>query len=86
MNKFLSNTYEDYGCGIFLLACILVIALAFGLFCLNAWLVMLLWNAVVCSIWVALPSITFWQSFGLILIVRLIFGGFKLGGSSNSDD
>lgn len=86
MNKFLNSIYEDYGCAVYVLACIFALALAFGLFCLNAWLVMLLWNAVVCAIWVALPTITFWQSFGLVLIVRLILGGFKLSGSSSNDD
>lgn len=85
MNKFLTNTYDDYGCGVFILALILVLALAFGLFCLNAWLVMFLWNAVVCALWVAAPALTFWQSFGLVLMIRLAFGGFKLGGSSNDD-
>lgn len=85
MKNFLNSVYEDYGCAVYVLACILVLALAFGLFCLNAWLVMLLWNAVVCAIWVALPFITFWQSFGLVLIVRLIFGGFRVGGSSKDD-
>lgn len=85
MKNFLNSIYEDYGCAAYVLICILVLALAFGLFCLNAWLVMLLWNAVVCAIWVAAPAITFWQSFGLILMVRLAFGNFKLGGSSKDD-
>ena len=85
MNKFLTNTYEDYGCGVFILALILVLALAFGLFCFSSWMVMLLWNAVVCALWVSAPALTFWKAFGLILLVRFIFGGFKLGGSSNDD-
>ena len=85
MKNFLNSIYDDHGCGAYVLACILVLALAFGLWCLGAWFVMLLWNAVICGLWVVAPALTFWKAFGLMLLVRLLFGGFKLGGSSNKD-
>ena len=85
MKKLLNSIYDDHGCAAYVLACILVLALAFGLWCLGAWFVMLLWNAVICGLWVAAPALTFWKAFGLMLLVRLLFGGFKLGSSSSKD-
>ena len=85
MKNALNSIYEDYGCVAYVLACILALALAFGVWCLVAWLVMLLWNAVICGLWVVAPALTFWKAFGLMLLVRLLFGGFKVGASSNDD-
>ncbi len=44
-------------------------ALAFG------YIVMLLWNWIMPAIF-GIASITFWQAFGIILLGKLIFGGF----------
>lgn len=40
--------------------------------------VMLLWNWLMPSIF-GLTTITFWQAAGIVLLARLIFGGFKHG-------
>jgi hypothetical protein len=51
-------------------------ALLFG------YIVMLLWNWLMPEIF-SLGMITFWQAVGLILLARLIFGGFKHGGDEH---
>jgi hypothetical protein len=38
------------------------------------WLVMLLWNWLMPHLF-HLPIITFWQSFGLVILAKLLFGG-----------
>lgn len=43
--------------------------------------VMLLWNALMPQLF-ELTKITFWQAFGLVLLVRFLFG---TGSSGNSD-
>ncbi len=48
-----------------------VFALAFG------WLVMLLWNWLMPAVF-GLGTLSYWQSFGLVILAKLIFGG--LGG------
>ena len=50
-------------------------ALMFG------WLVMLLWNKLLPSIF-NITSITYWQAVGLVILTKLLFGGF---GPSHAD-
>lgn len=50
------------------------LGVAFGLWCLQAWLVMLLWNWVAVSLFGA-PVLTFWLSFGLVWLFRLLTKG-----------
>ncbi len=45
-----------------------VFALAFG------WLVMILWNWLMPSIF-HLGTLTYWESFGIVILAKLIFGG-----------
>lgn len=52
------------------------LALLFGYF------VMILWNWLMPDIF-GLTTITFWQAFGLTLLARLVFGGFKHHGHPN---
>lgn len=51
------------------------LGIAFGIMCLSAWLIMLLWNAVLPAIIGGVSIITFWQAFGIDLLVSLLFGG-----------
>jgi hypothetical protein len=46
-----------------------VFALLFG------WLVMLLWNWLMPSLF-SLTTISYWQGFGIVLLSKLLFGGF----------
>lgn len=48
------------------------LAIAFGFLCLQAWLVMLLWNWVAVSLFGA-PTLSFWISFGLCWLCDLLF-------------
>lgn len=41
---------------------------------ITPWIVMLLWNALVPTIF-GLTTITYWQSFGLSILISLLFGG-----------
>lgn len=53
---------------------VFVLGMTFGLMCLNSWLIMLLWNAIL-PVLFGFSTITFWQTFGLYLILWLLKGG-----------
>ena len=40
--------------------------------------VMFLWNAIITVI-ASVPAITYWQAFGLLILCRILFGGFRFG-------
>lgn len=65
---------HSIGGAIVLTICIIagVLAIAFGLLCLRAWLVMLLWNWVAVSLFGA-PILNFWIAFGLCWLCELLF-------------
>ena len=42
-------------------------------------IVMLLWNALMPGIF-HLPPVSFWQAVGLLLLAKILFGGFRVGG------
>ena len=75
--KKIGEFFERYSFGVALLATILVLVIAaglvFGILCFEAWILMLLWNAVIPSLWVGAPSLTFWLAFGLLLICNILF-------------
>ena len=50
---------------------VFLFGLLYGIFCLNAWLLMLVWNSVIPSIF-SLTTITFKQSCLLILLVWIL--------------
>lgn len=84
MKKWLNNTFDEHGFAIGCLACIFVIvialAFAFGVLCLEGWLLMLLWNAVIPCIFIGAPTLQFWWAVGLMLICSILFkssSGFK---------
>ena len=56
---------------------ILVVLICF----LSGWATMLLWNWLVPMIF-GLGNITFWQALGLIVLVKLIFGGIHINTKS----
>lgn len=72
----LINKAFDKGMGWGILATILFIvfclALAFGVLCLEGWIVMLLWNAVVVTAFGA-PTLSFWLSVSILLLCNLLF-------------
>jgi hypothetical protein len=74
--KMVYDVWDDYSAGVAILLSILIIigalAYVFGMMCLQAWLVMLLWNWVAVSLFNA-PMLTFWVAFGLRWLCSLLF-------------
>lgn len=72
----IANAWEDYSVGIAILAIIGIIIGAltwcFGMMCLKAWFVMLLWNWIAVGLFGA-PVLGFWMAFGLRLLCSLLF-------------
>lgn len=69
------NYYHNDGCLRSIGLIILGLALFFGGLCLEGWLVMLVWNAVLPLIWANAPTLTFWVAVGLVFLIDLLFGG-----------
>lgn len=70
------NAWKKYPVGIAILAIIGIIigalAQTFGVMCLQAWLVMLLWNWIAVDLFGA-PVLGFWVAFGLRWLCSLLF-------------
>lgn len=49
--------------------------LALGAFI--AFIAMSLWNGIVVVLWPAMPTIGFWQMWGLMVLINLLFGGLR---------
>ena len=64
------------------LAIILVIALAFGLVCFEAWIGMVIFNWVMGLFGVAF-ALTFWQAFGICILLSFIGSFFKSSSSTS---
>jgi len=41
-----------------------------------AWVVMLLWNALLPSLFAGVSPVGYWQALGLLLLSKILFGGF----------
>ena len=68
-----SMTEKEPGCGMYLFAIIIIVAFAFGISCLIAWIGMLLWNWVMPIIWVDAPTMSFWPMWGLVELCSILF-------------
>lgn len=44
------------------------------------WVVMLLWNAVMPALFTGVRIIDYWHAMGLLVLSRVLFGGFRGGG------
>lgn len=70
------DVWDDYSVGVAILATVSIvigaIALTFGVMCLQAWLVMLLWNWIAVGLFGA-PALSFWVAFGLRWLCSLLF-------------
>ena len=53
------------------------IAIAAGVF-LFSWVVMLLWNGIL-PVVLGVHTVTFWQAFGILILSKILFGGFRGG-------
>lgn len=65
------------------LAVIIVLALVFGVVCFEAWIGMLIFNWVMGLFGVAF-ALTFWQAFGVCVLLSFVGGFFKSNSSSSS--
>lgn len=72
----ITSAWEKYSVGVAILAIIGIIvgaiAWGFGVMCLQAWLVMLLWNWIAVDLFGA-PVLGFWMAFGLCWLCSLLF-------------
>ena len=72
----ITDAWENYSAGVAILAIIGIvigaIALIFGIMCLQAWLIMLLWNWVAVELF-GVPALCFWMAFGLRCLCSLLF-------------
>lgn len=83
MWKLLSLAKDEGGAlGCFLV--FLVLALAVGLFFFDAWLVMLLWNATIATLFAAVPSIGYWMACGILILCNLLLKS-RISSSGSSD-
>ena len=57
-----------------ILICVVLVAFLIG------WIVMKLWNGIVTPV-LGLNMITYWQAVGMLILSRILFGGFSGGGS-----
>jgi Ca2+/H+ antiporter, TMEM165/GDT1 family len=53
------------------------IAIAAGIF-IFGWVVMHLWNGILPAV-LGVSTITFWQALGILVLSKILFGGFKCG-------
>jgi hypothetical protein len=51
--------------------------LAAGAIALFGYIVMSLWNCVIPAVFTSVGVITFWQAIGILLLSKILFGGFK---------
>lgn len=68
-HRFVPVGFRICGLAIFGVTMAVIFAFAFG------WLVMILWNHLMPSLF-GLTVITYWQSVGLLVLAKLLFGGF----------
>ena len=67
-----------------ILAAILTIVIVIGLVFLKAWVVMLLWNWVAVGLFNA-PVLSYWLTFGLLLLCSLLVKSQAIVKKSNED-
>jgi hypothetical protein len=77
MKDKLVSVYEDCGCLVFILVLLLCLGLVFGIYCLQGWIFLLLWNWLAVSLLNA-PALSYWVCVGIVFALhflgRLIFG------------
>lgn len=81
MRDSIDGIYETCGCllgTIIIILCLaLVLGIVFGVFCLQGWIFMLLWNWLAVSLFNA-PALGYWVCVGIVFALnflgRLIFG------------
>ena len=57
--------------------CIVIIVILVVLSFLEAWIVQLLWNWLAPIFWIAAPILTYWQAFGICILLSIIGSVFR---------
>ena len=57
--------------------CIVVIVILVVLCFLEAWVVQLLWNWLAPIFWATAPILTYWQAFGVCILLSIIGSAFR---------
>ena len=77
MNEKIDNLYEECGCLgatlIILGVVILILGLVFGIYCLQGWIFMLLWNWLAVSLFGA-TTLGYWVCVGIVFALQFIGG------------
>jgi hypothetical protein len=67
---------EDHGAGYAIAICavaiVFLLVLLVGLFAIEAWVAMLLWNAILPALFAFVGPITYWQMVGLQFLIALL--------------
>lgn len=78
MRDWLNDIFEDnfaLGCLVGVLIILLALGIAFGVLCFEAWVLMLLWNAIIVEVFAVGAITNFWWAVGIILICNILFKG-----------
>ena len=65
--------YEGEGCS----AVVVVLLIIAVVILIQAWIVQLLWNAIIPEFWTNAPILTYWQSLGCCVLLGIIGGYFR---------
>ena len=70
---FFDDIGSDYGVGGVIIAVIVLLAIVFGLLCLETWLAMALWNGCAVPAVSGINEVSFWQMWGISLLCNILF-------------
>ena len=76
MLDFFDDIGSDYGVVGVIIAVILILAVVFGILCLETWLAMALWNGCAVPAVAVLNEVGFWQMWGITLLCNILFKSF----------
>ncbi len=82
MQDKLVSVYEECGCLAFILAILLCLGLVFGIYCLQGWIFLLLWNWLAVDYFNA-PLLGYWVCVGIVCALHFL-GGIIFGRSASS--
>jgi hypothetical protein len=73
MFDFFGDVYSDHGWFGLVGAIVLILAVVFGILCLETWLAMALWNGCAVPAVAVLNEVGFWQMWGITLLCNILF-------------
>jgi hypothetical protein len=73
MFDFFGDIYSDHGGFALVGAIVLILAVVFGILCLETWLAMALWNGCAVPAVVELNEVGFWQMWGITMLCNILF-------------